>query len=249
MSTVVYANGDSFTAGSELAADLLPGFPGNTVNPPIAAMTRVKNERWYNRIHQEHGHLMEHYIKQSTLRAYPQKVGNILDCEVFNNALGGSSMDRIARTTISDLIKLKKEHTNIVAVIGTTDIHRIELPNENKAWASGQPAHNVSIFAPVYQFYVKYSSSYHALSNYYNNLISIQDFCKVNNIRLILLDAMSHTDIIKDEELTHLVEYVRPYDIDMSKIAQTTSGEVYAPLGHYTEIVHDRIAEEIVKIL
>jgi hypothetical protein len=173
---------------------------------------------------------------------------------VYNNAEGGASIDRIARTTISDLIKLKDYNTDIVALIGTTSIYRVEFPHENQAWISAQLAQGDQHFAkPIIDYYINHYSRYHGLYNYYKNLILIHDFCKINQIRLILIDVMSNigTDEFDQlEDLEHLKNYLNlKYDFDMGEIASNTSGEIFAPCGHFTEIVHAKLAEEIVKII
>ena len=104
--------------------------------------------------------------------AYPQKVANKINAECYNNAYGGSSIDRIARTTITDLAGLKNEKKDIVAIIGTTSIFRIELPAEQRTWLCGQPTvNNDHTIKPITDYYIKYYSDYHATTNYYKNLI------------------------------------------------------------------------------
>ena len=51
-------------------------------------------------------------------------------------------------------------------------------------------------------------------------------------------------------EVTRLKSYVKDYDFDMCEIARrTVQGDVLAPCGHFTEIVHNKLAEEIAKTL
>jgi hypothetical protein len=249
----IYANGDSFTRGSELANYLLPKYPGNT-STPVNSAQLVRNERWLWYMRKHHQDLIKTTLEKEITLAYPQKVANKLGVECYNNAYGGSSIDRIARTTVTDLAGLKNEKKDIVAIIGTTSIFRMELPGELRTWHCGQPTvTNDQKIKPVTDYYIKYYSEYHATTNYYKNLIFIRDFCKLNHIRLILVDV-SHNDIEIDNEpdndLKNLKQYLDlKYDFDISRIAHQVGGDIFCPCGHFTESVHDRLAEEIVKIL
>jgi hypothetical protein len=253
---LIYANGDSFTAGIELAADMLPGFPGNRSDAPIHKDSE-KNFKWLDDVYINHQDLITPYLTESRRRAYPQKIGKALNCKVVNNSQGGASMDGIARTSILDLINLKKNYNDIVAVIGTTQTSRIDLPVELSQWQSVQVGYKFPPYIPVVveKYYVKTYSNYHALTNYYKNLIYIQDFCKVNDIRLVFVNLMNDQPTIPEDnvqeanKVTQLKNYVKKYDFDMPTIAHTMQGDIFAPCGHFTEIVHTKLAEEIVKTL
>ena len=247
----VYANGDSFTAGDELASEILPGFPGNT---PYTDLSTAANFKWLDSVYRSHPDIIPVYFKESRRRAYPQKIGDSLKCEVFNNAQGGASMEYIVRTSILDLLNLKNTHKDIVALIGTTQPSRIDLPLPNNRWQSVQIGHKFPDEIPIVfnKYYLRNYTDYHALTNYYKNLIHIQDFCKVNNIRLIFVNVMNDPVVAPEDniEVTRLKSYVKDYDFDMGEIArQTVQGDVLAPCGHFTEIVHNKLAEEIAKTL
>lgn len=250
---VIYANGDSFTHGSELASDMLPGFPGWSNRFPLDEVKVKENYTWMRDIMKENTALISLYMDECVRRAYPQKVANILNCEVLNNSEAGASMDRIARNTIIDLLDLKNKGTkDIVAIIGTTSIFRIDLPIKNNQWLSmqiGGHNDNLSEIPPsLIVHYVKDYSVIHAYSNYYKNLILIQDFCKVNDIKLILIETL-FKDAEESNENNLLRQYAKTYDFSMSKIAHELGGNIFAPCGHFSEIVHNKLADEIVKIL
>lgn len=254
---LIYANGDSFTAGIELAAEMLPGFPGNRSDAPFNEDS-IQNFKWLDQVYINCPNIIPAYLSESRRRAYPQKISALLNCEVINNAIGGASMDYIARTTILDLINLKNNHKDIVAVIGTTQTSRIDLPMANSQWQSVQIGYRFPVDIPSIfeKYYVKSYTNYHALTNYYQNLIHIQDFCKVNDIRLIFVNLMNDQPTIPEDNIeeankvTQLKNYVKDYDFDMPAISYSMKGlDIYAPCGHFTEIVHAKLAEEIVKTL
>ena len=134
---IIYCDGDSYIAGTELGDDILPEYPGCL---PIYHSKKdlVNNRRWLDRtndngdLSQIRNQLREKIGFLEKERAFPKKIAKKLNIEVVNAALGGSSMDAICRRTLSNLIKLK-DKDNVVAVVGISDPWRFELPNSNSA--------------------------------------------------------------------------------------------------------------------
>lgn len=194
---IIYCNGDSFTSGVDLADYLIPGYPGGTpigcFNPEAANW----HKNTYDNSHQ-HGKLrqtkMREIRNEEFNRAWPNKLHNLSGYPVINNAQSGSSMDRIARTTVSDLISLKEEHANIISIIGLTGIDRSELPTSGRSLTGSSFSSWVDIIhhrpglhpdlAPIFDFKLQYETDYHCYINFYKNVILIKNFCSVNNIRL-----------------------------------------------------------------
>ena len=187
-------------------------------------------------------------------------------------------MDRIARTTVADLISLKREHTNIISIIGLTGINRSELPsgghvrightvrdNHSRMWVD-VTHHQPSIFhasKAVLDFKLKYETDYHCYINFYKNVILIKDFCSVNNIQLYFVLPMrlppkfwhmgidntySYNDIENIKNLENYANLVP--NIDMSDIADSCKlPEVFAPGGHYVESIYEIVADKLLSIL
>ena len=93
----IYAVGDSFTAGAELADHEfnLPGYPG---------FCRFSDRESEGNIYTKWGNSRHDFIKDNSqimLRerelSYPQQLGNILNLPVINNGIGGCSMQTIQR--------------------------------------------------------------------------------------------------------------------------------------------------------
>jgi hypothetical protein len=62
--------------------------------------------------------------------------------------------------------------------------------------------------------------------------------------------TISEDNIEEANKVTQLKNYVKDYDFDMPAIAYPMKGlDIYAPCGHFTEIVHAKLAEEIAKTL
>ena len=198
---IIYCNGDSFTSGVDLADYLIPGYPGGTpISPretgqqtPSIEICKNWHKNTYDNSHQL-GKLrqtkMREIRNEEFNRAWPNKLHNLSGYPVINNAQSGSSMDRIARTTVSDLISLKEEHANIISIIGLTGIDRSELPSIHKSkykmWVD--IIHHRPNLYPEYKdiidFKLQYETDYHCYTNFYKNIILVKNFCSVNNIRL-----------------------------------------------------------------
>ena len=80
MAKLIYANGDSWTAGDIVDPELF-GDNFAKVNDP--------NNRQYR-----------------LPRVWPHKLGKLLDIDVINNSHAGGSNDRIVRSTISPAVQL-----------------------------------------------------------------------------------------------------------------------------------------------
>lgn len=71
---------------------------------------------------------------------YSDALAQSLNCEVINAGIPGSCNDRILRTSLRDLIDLKHQHKDIVAVISLTFLIRSEVwepnRNNNDSWSN-----------------------------------------------------------------------------------------------------------------
>lgn len=270
---LIYCNGDSFVAGVELADDLLPDYPGlsDFGNPSEKAREWIANtynpKHHYSKIREER---CKELIQVEYSRAFPNKLHEILNVPVVNHGLGGSSMDRIVRTTITSLIELKKTHDNIIAIIGDTDCNRSEVPNYEsfdyedavgfaKYWqclSSNYHMSNREPLEPLIEYKLRYEKNYHSLVNYYKNVIMLQDFCANNNITLYWLESYGRGEIVPESQydndtcLTNLKEYAGfKYTIRMSESAEKIYNNVLCPSGHYGENVHTDVANILATII
>ena len=268
---IIYCDGDSYIAGTELGDDILPEYPGCL---PIYHSKKdlVNNRRWLDRtndngdLSQIRNQLREKIGFLEKERAFPKKIAKKLNIEVVNAALGGSSMDAICRRTLSNLIKLK-DKDNVVAVVGISDPWRFELPNSNNdtvPWICIHPFSSGDHIKDVMKYMVSTSKFYHSMVKFYKNVITIQDFCKLNNIRLIFIDRnlirLAETQIkIVETQFENCEDYINlknysnfkaNLNISLSDLGCTFKTEsILCPSYHYAEIVHEYIADEIIKLL
>lgn len=141
---LIYCNGDSFTAGAELADDLLPNWPGYS-------NTNKSNSAKENFLKFKDLALKKYVVKREEIttdsdtftlydadktydfpvdpllsgilqieknRAWPNKI-SLLDpsIKIINNSIGGAGITGICQRAIADLIELKEEGTTVDLVI------------------------------------------------------------------------------------------------------------------------------------
>jgi hypothetical protein len=263
----LYANGDSFVEGCELGDFLLPDYPGAyNFNESIDGLARKSVREWFENIHKPETdlwhtrHKLIQQIKhQEQQRNFITKLAKLLSAKFYNNALGGCGMDRIVRTTISDLIEFKKTRKNIIAVIGTAEPLRIELPSKNAEpplWELYHPGNSVpdSILNTVVGFHYVYTKNYHKMVGFYQRVIAIQDFCKANGIKLLWVSGNAPiVDVIRVEpeystqrDLCALSDYAnfKPH-VDMEQVARQIHYQVRLPGYHFSESVHEETAKQL----
>ena len=261
---IIYCNGDSFVSGSELIDHIYGNdHPGFFKEPQLHLNPKIRD--WFN-----------HNLKHSSLsfsvreplekeRTFPSKIHSMTNINVINDGLGGSSMDRIVRTSITKLTELiNTDEQEIVAVIGTTEMNRFELPNTDINWTCAP--HNISTTPELREAILKYyainETDYHQYVKFYLNVIQLQDFCKVNNIKLYWLRALPESgvqggptvhefisNLNENNDLVQLVKYAKfKYTLSMEELASQVEYP-YCPGGHFVEEVHELVAKKIIELL
>lgn len=280
---ILYFNGDSFVSGVELGDNILPDYPGLTPYPMNHYTEQAKNKAWlaktYDRTH-EYGKARDEQHKNLNElefeRAFPNKVKTMTGHGVINRAMSGSSIDRIVRTTICDLqIARNKDPIGpIMAFIGTTHPMRWEIPNKLNDGVDlhGHPMDWTCISTTYRKPYdddnmneiiklkVLTETYYHALVNYYKNILLVQNFCARKNIHVYWV--ATHDNILTDFQVEpHYedradLELLKEaaglfYQIDMKQIIldKFENKPVLCPGGHFSEDVHTETAKVIVDII
>lgn len=255
---ILYCDGDSYVAGTELGDIILPEHPGFSAWPGFNQQRALV---WLNRTYRngDLAPIREQLKTQIAIlekeKAFPNKIAKKLNIEVVNAALGGSSMDAICRRTLSNLIKLKdRDHS--MAVIGITDPWRFELPNSSTdavPWICAHPTTEVDFIKDVVKYMTVAKKKYHGLVKFYKNIITIQDFCKVNNIKLIFIDRKLINSVEKHfedyEDYVNLKKYSNfKADLDILEIVKNID-EAMCPGHHFNEKAHEVISNMIVELL
>ena len=275
---LLYFNGDSFTAGTELADDMLPGYPG-LLTWPTGSAQHEKHKAWLQNAHATcpvKRDKMKEIESLEFKRAFPNKIAELTGINIINKAMAGTSMDHIIRNSMVDLYNLKKENPNenIVALVGTTYPIRREVANDtpdridrhlrSQDWICVSGIYSIAgeseYIRNMRKYQIMYDTQYHHLVNYYKNIVLLQDFCRLNEITLrwvatfdnVLTDYWPMIGYESRPDINMLMEYAKlEYIVDMKKILETefTDQLVICPGGHFAEPIHQRVAEEILRIL
>ena len=244
---LIYCNGDSFTSGHGLGDFLLPNYPGESDDAPDKLPYL---EKWTVNTYSAgyiHRYDLSKEIRQEELkRCWPAKLKKY-GYEVVNSAQAGSSMQRISRTTITDLTELKKTNTDMLAIISSAPIERSEIYYKD-AWMDFSHAHLESFdYIPhLMNFYSERllddTEGYASLIRWYVAAIQIKDHCKANDIPLLWINSVNPEGVTdKFKDLNNLIKYLDiKYELTMSHLK---SDKGYVPDGHYSERVHDQVAQ------
>jgi len=170
---MLYANGCSMTAGEELGGDVFDS-RGYKISD-VSTEYRLEN-------------------------AYPKKLADLLNMDCFNDACGGSSNDRITRTTIdwtSNYLQTNKAE-ELFVVIGWSAPNRIEFRIDDR-WIDILPQ------------WVPPEEPMKTITNFYDdniydeiyddtrtviNILSLQSWLKTNKIPYLFTSAL-HVDYTK----------------------------------------------------
>lgn len=272
---LIYANGDSFVAGVELGDDILVDYPG--CSKPNDSSKLKNSKEWiaktYNPEHHYFQNRQEKFQEVNRLefeRAFPSILSKKYNLKTVNHALGGSSMDRIVRSSMADLINLSQTHDNIVAIIGTTCPSRFEVPNwqENlyndfhghpKVWSCISSTYYMSDrepAEPLIDYQIRYEKDYHMAVKFLKNIITLQDFCTVNKIKLYWLSTNSdfssfniepkYSDFYDLRYIQKYADYKPKFSMyNLSNSEELRNKEIICPSGHYGTLLHEHLADLI----
>ena len=151
------------------------------------------------------------YAVTSNGKRYSEFLGEKFQCEVVNSAISGSSNARIFRTSLRDLVALKKQHDDIVAVISLSFPLRTELwdtavlDNRFKhdgEFVSIQPTQSKNWFANkvsdrhLPQKYVDYANQWLIWYNIeaettklLKEILLLTTWCKYNKIKYVIFSS------------------------------------------------------------
>lgn len=188
---VLYANGDSWTAGDIVDPDIF--------GDDLAKVNDPKNKEY------------------RLPRVWPHKLGNLLDIDVINNSHAGGSNDRIVRSTINDILELKENINpeDIFVIIGWSSPERKDFFYKwNKAgggeWECLYPAelnHWKSEREELNQFYKLYTLNHWYEEEYITrhcfNTITLHNFLNNLGIKHLFFNAFYEAKDSVLSESTH----------------------------------------------
>ena len=204
----------------------------------------------------------------STGKRYSDFIGEKLNIKVINNGLGGCCNTRILRTSVRDLLELKKQNKEVLAIIGLTH------PNRTEYWSNtaiGNDGHFKSIQANNYLTgdIKKFSDAYNRLYNdeavtinLLLELIMFTSFLKLNKIKYLIWNGSKNmkpvdfsTPFIKNfyEEIQNDSSIIDLFDFSFSKYCSIIKGYIpydynlYKLDGHHAEIAHKDFADYLLE--
>ena len=163
----LYANGDSFVFGQGLD-------PEKITSENVYSFTELKRTNGFTGIICDTLGI-DHYI---------------------NNALPGGSNDRMLRTTIQDLIKLKQTYKpeEVLVVLGFTESQRSEFyVMENRNYMPYMPScpPNTLKSKKVWETYLSYcDDEIQSQYRYITNIISLQSFLVANGFNYVFTETV-----------------------------------------------------------
>lgn len=266
---LIYANGDSLTEGVGLSDHIVfPEYPGNRqLHVKVTDWPVVRDD-----LSRQRG-LVDYLRNENKKRSWPTYLGKILDADVINEAIGGSSIFGILTRTIHDLEQLTIQgRIPDYVLIGLTSKERIpiinRMPDKNNddRWTYTAHPRYFDHLDPTYR---KYAKEYWRTLNdeellifFLYHCLHIKNYVK-NKIGKdpIFLDTIDffpkHKNIIENTESPLLKEVwgLLNFNEISSQISFTNINtfSVTTACGHWIEDVHKvyatYIADNLIKSL
>lgn len=258
----IYAVGDSFTAGVELADHEfnLPGFPGFCRYGDRQSPGNVYRA-WGDHRHILVGKFPKIPARERSL-AYPQKLGNILNLPVTNDGLGGCAMQTIQRN-LYKFLQTNKEP--VYVLFQPTHWTRWTQFYEN-TWRDFMttiaPEGMHSDLASMFKFRVVNENTYSWVEQWFAIFYSCVELIRKNPLiqRFWILDAgflQELLSICRDphsplgEDLTaRILDYLEEINyqwqvMDLDREKDNDRDPWLCPGGHYNYLVHDKLAQHL----
>ncbi len=201
-------------------------------------------------------------------KAWPKKLADSLGYKPINLAISGASDDRVVRTTIDFLGKLKKSPkfnpNKVFVVICWPGLHRTELyrtaENEDGFWDNGwmpivvgneetyQAQCSQSAFA-FYKTWVMRQNNHQASIKFYSNVLLLQNILISNRIKYLFWNSsmtvpsnyIQYLNEINHKRFPHILEKEKSYTEMLESNGFRHSP--FAKWGHYGEDSHKWFAD------
>jgi len=242
MYDLIYANGDSYTAGSGLAQEVyydIGPLDGNAVTEKIRQQTQLKKTKctsdWSN-------------IERQ--RAYPATLGFFANTEVLNNAQGGAGLGQIAFSCTKDLIDLSKKHKKILAIIGLTNPQRLFYPRPpNNTLLFKNPLNNYGkIERCILENYAERLTNEELELNGVLSLIAIIQMCDwMPNVDLLLIETPAYhiNQVDPNNKYDIISKNIKPKIFDTLVPNYNKEMKIHTGCNHIVKDYHDDLAKRI----
>lgn len=204
---LIICSGDSFTAGHELAGDMLiPGYNSqffhNTdpITPERTALANKLKEEEKKLIESADQTGYKQYWEESKRRAWPGKLKQFVKAEIVNCAAGGISNEEIcwrASETYNQYVDLY-DPEDILVIIMPTNVFRFGLPRYDKkmgneynwkSWTGHTNLDGDPKTRPIAEYFVGELTEYDHLWRSAMHLAGTQRYIKSMGSNLIFVDS------------------------------------------------------------
>jgi hypothetical protein len=204
----------------------------------------------------------------STGKTYVDFIGQAFDASTVNRGLSGSCNRRIIRTTIRDLLDLKKENKDILAIIGLAHTNRFEFWGEDPVnndghFQSFQPGSVVPNLAKhLHKGWIENYNDESANINLFLDLILLTKFFKSYDINyLIWQGSMSlkssdfdaafiknfYVEVKADSKILDMFNFSFSKYCSIMKGYIPYDSNLYGIHGHHCEQAHKDFAEYLLE--
>ncbi len=208
----IYANGCSWTYGSELIDPGLPQIKSHF--DPYHEKYR-KDHNWPNLLAQGYG------------------VG------VYNGSIAGGSNDRIVRTTIRDVSELVNQGLRPFVVIAWSQLHRFELPqgSRGESWRCFVSPTDKDVPRVAEEVWSSWSSDRSDVERWLVDMISLDSFLQTMDIDYVATTVFSAS--YRNFETYTEDQYFKPYTDYLKKHMNPTQHLLHHSLESYLKLQLD----------
>jgi hypothetical protein len=247
---MIYCSGDSYTAGTELIdhehfKDSYPGFFDKDY-----MTTHHYANWWHNHALKWHssGSVSDHNKRKEKekSKAWPAKLGSILNEPVMNSAVMGASIESVVRSTIVDILSSSVDIKLVIILCPPAERIEVAYADTLYSISLSNNAHWIPEINKLLKPLTVSETNFSLHRRYLFSLLQIHDFCKNKNIKLLII-PINNSYLNFDSRLNYLKEHIAEsmYPHTMTDEHKKIAGNVYCPGGHFTEQVHDSFAESL----
>lgn len=270
---LIICSGDSYTAGDELAGDLLvPGYTSYrytnsdaTKHDPVRIALHKKLTDAIEELRATGWHNYEAYENSSKDRAWPKHLERLVNCTVINCSRGGISNEEIAHRAIETFhMQLSTwDPKNITVILMPTTKERFGYPVHNKVNGGEYEFQSImpqnvkhklepEVLQHVLTYHVTHMTDYDNLWKSVTHLIAAKEYFESFGSTVKFVDSclwgwtVSTVDGDKQDRVPYLKRLI-PISAMMNSLAEIKE-EALAGY-HFSEKVHVLFAEKISKLL
>lgn len=261
MFKLIYANGDSFVAGDELASKkYLPEFSETYTRDEFKKIDKEKIYKRFTKSTKKFGFDEKAYRQDNYDLAFPSIISKQLQTPIINRAYSGKSNQTICASVIDDLeMEILKNYKpeEILVIVGLTEFARLKFPSKSKgnsdttsmmmAYGSGR------ISQEVQEYFIRETTDKFLITDNFLSISGLIYYLDKLGISYILSDSSAYSTNLSGINFYPMNDRLRKLfpqpDVIMTSHMNKSSEKVLCMLGHYTSVIHERHADKIIELL